>query len=92
MKERPVFFEKLYCHELFQVLDLHTVASSFVSTTPLAVTTVVGLVEILTVYNSAASRSILLTICMLAPESTTNSLYSTFIVDAARKTHLSEIE
>ena len=37
-----------------------------------AVTTVVGLSEILTVSNSAALRSFLLTIWMLAPESTTS--------------------
>ena len=34
--------------------------------------------------------SFLLTICMLAPESTTKSLSSGFIVDAAGKTHSSE--
>ena len=53
------------------------------------VTTVVGLSEILTVSNSAELRSFLLTICMLAPESTTNSVSSGFIVDAAGKLHLS---
>ena len=62
----------------------------FVSTSALAVTTAVGLLEILTVSNSAESGSFLLTICMLAPESNTNSLSSGFIVDAAGKIHSSE--
>ena len=35
------------------------------------------------------SLSFLLTICMLAPESTTNSLSSGFVVDAAGKLHSS---
>ena len=70
----------------------HTVASSFVSTSPLAVTTVVGLLETPTVSNSAEERSFLLTMCMLAPESTTNALSSGFIVDAASKIHSSEGE
>ena len=70
----------------------YTVASSFACTSSLAVTTVVGLSEILTVSNSAELRSFLLTICMLAPESTTNTLSSGFIVDAAGKIHSSEGE
>ena len=70
----------------------YTVASSFVSTSPLAVTTVVGLLEALTASNSTESRSFLLTVCMLALESTTNSLSSSFIVDAAGKLHSSESE
>ena len=48
--------------------------------------------QTLTVSNSAEFRSFLLTTCMLAPESTTNSLSSGFIVDAAGKTHSSEGE
>ena len=39
---------------------------------------------------SAELRSFLLTICMFAPESTTNSPSSSFIVDAAGKTHSPE--
>ena len=66
-----------------------TVASSFVSTWPLAVTSVVGLVEILTVSYSAELRSRLLTICILAPKSTTNPLSSGSFVDAAGSTHSS---
>ena len=53
----------------------YTIASSFVCTSPMAVTTVVGLSETLAVSNSAALRSFLLNMCMLAPESTTNSLF-----------------
>ena len=68
----------------------YTVASSFVSTSPLAVTTVVGISDAFTVSNSAELQSFLLTMCMIAPESTSNSLSSGFIVDAAGKTHLSE--
>ena len=67
----------------------YTVASSFVCTSPLAVTTVVGLSETLTVSNSTELKSFLLTMCILAPESTTNSLSSGFIVDAAGKIHSS---
>ena len=55
----------------------------------MAVTTVVGLFGALTVSNSAELRAFLLTICMLAPESTTNSLVSGFIVDAVGKIHSS---
>ena len=47
----------------------YTVASSFVCTSPLAVITVVGLLDVLMVCNSAESRSLLLTMCILAPES-----------------------
>ena len=43
---------------------------------PLAVITVVGLHDVLMVSNSAELRSFQLTICILAPESTTNSLSS----------------
>ena len=67
----------------------YTVASSLISTSPLTVTTVVGLLEALAVPNSAELRSFLLTLCMLAPEPTTNSLSSGCIVDAASKTHSS---
>ena len=52
----------------------YIVASSFVSTLPLAVTTVVGCFDVLTVSNSALFRSFLVTMCILAPESPTNSL------------------
>ena len=56
----------------------YTVASSLVCTSPLAVITVVGLLDVLMVSNSAELRSFLLTICILAPESTKNSLSSSF--------------
>ena len=67
----------------------HTVASLFVRTSPLAVITVAGLLDILMVSNSAESRSFLLTLCIFAPESTTNSLSSRSFVDAAGRTHFS---
>ena len=51
----------------------YTVASSLVCTSPLAVITVVGLLDVLMVSNSAEWRSFLLTICILAPEGNTNS-------------------
>ena len=60
----------------------YTVASSFVCTSPVGATTVVGLSETLTEF-----RSFLLNVCVLAPESTTNSLSSGFIVDGAGKLH-----
>ena len=66
-----------------------TVASSLVCTSPLAVITVVGLLDVLMVSNSAELRSFLLTICILAPESTTNYLSSGSFVDAAGSTHSS---
>ena len=53
----------------------YIVASSLVCTSPSAVITVVGLLDVLMVSNSAELRSFLLTICMFAPESTTNSLF-----------------
>ena len=43
----------------------YTVASSVVGTSPMAVTTIVGRAEILTVSYSFELRSLLLTICML---------------------------
>ena len=52
-----------------------------------AVITVVGLLDVLMVSTSAELRSLLLTICMLAPESTTNSFSSSFMVDAAGIIH-----
>ena len=56
----------------------YTTASSLVCTSPLAVITVVGFFDILMVSNSAELRSLLLSICILAPESTTNSLFLRF--------------
>ena len=66
------------------------VASSLVCTSPLAVITVVGLLDVLVVSNSAELRSFLLTICILAPESTANYLSSRSFVEAAGCTHSSE--
>ena len=70
----------------------YTVPSSFACNSSLAVITTVGFFGILTVFNSAEFRSFLLTMCMLAPESTTNSLSSGFMVDVAGKIHSSESE
>ena len=67
----------------------YTVASSRVCTSPLAVISLVGLLDVLMVSNSAELRSRLLTICIPAPESTTNSLSSDSFVDAAGSTHSS---
>ena len=67
----------------------YTVASSLVCTSPSAVITVVGLLDVLMVSNSAELRSFLLTICKLPPESTTNSISSGSVVDAAGSTHSS---
>ena len=58
----------------------------FVSVTEFLIT-VVGFFDILMVSNSEESRSLLMTICKLAPESTTNSLSSSFMVDAASMIH-----
>ena len=60
----------------------YTVASSLVCTSPLAVIIVVGFLDVLMVSNSAELRSLLLTTCILAPESTTNYLSSGSFVDA----------
>ena len=51
-----------------------SVASSVVCTSPLAVTTIIGFFDILTVSKSASFRSFLLTMCMLAPESLSSGL------------------
>ena len=59
-----------------------TVAFSRVCTSPLAVITVVGLLDVLMVSNSAELRSRLLTMCILAPESTTNCFSSGSFVAA----------
>ena len=64
------------------------VDSSLVCTSPLVVITV-DILDVLVVSYSAESRSRLLTMCMLAPESTTYSLSSGSFVDAAGSTHSS---
>ena len=64
-----------------------SVASLFVRTSPLAVITVVGLLDVLMVSNSAESRSFSLTTCILAPESTTNSPSSDSLAEALGRTH-----
>ena len=62
----------------------HTVASSCVCTSPLAVMTIVGLHNFVKVSISAEFKSFLLNICIDAPESTTNSRFSGLRVDAGR--------
>ena len=64
----------------------HTIASSCVYTSPLAVTTIVGLHEFVKVSISASLKSFLLITCIDAPESTTNFRSSGLRVDAG--THL----
>ena len=56
----------------------HTVASSFVCTSPLAGTTVVGLLETPTVSDSPECRSFLLNMCIDAQESTTKCSFLRF--------------
>ena len=59
----------------------YTIASSFVCTSPLAVTTVIGLLDVVKVSISEEFKSFLLIMCIDAPDSTTNSLSSGLIVD-----------
>ena len=77
---------------IYQTEALIFLASSFASTSPLDVITTAGFFDILTFSSSALLRSFLLTMCMLAQESTTNSPSSGFIVDAAGIVHSSESE
>ena len=70
----------------------YTVASSCVCTSPLAVMTVVGLLDVVTVPNSAEFKSFLLIMCIDAPESTTNSLSSGLIAGGAGRHLFSEGE
>ena len=62
----------------------YTIAPSCVCTSPLAVMTLVGLHDFVKESISASLRSFLLIMCIDAPESTTNSLSSSFNVDARR--------
>ena len=70
----------------------YAVASLFVRTSPLAVITVVGLLHVLMVSNSAEFWSFSLTICILAAESTTNYLSSGSLTEALGRTHCSSGE
>ena len=54
--------------------------------------TVVGLLDVVTVSNSAEFKSFLLIMCIDAPESTTNSLSSGLIVDGEGRHQFSEGE
>ena len=69
----------------------HTVASSCVCTSPLAVMTIVALHDFVKVSISASLKSFLLIICIDAPESTTNSRSSGLRLDAS-KHHFSKGE
>ena len=91
-KELPVYFQEALPSRISSIHARKPVASSFASTSLLAVITMVGFFDFLKVSNSALSRSFLLTMCKLAPGSTTNSLSSGFLVDAAGNTHSSEGE
>ena len=82
VRVRPAYLREALLSRINPIL-WHTVASFLVFTSPLAATTVGGLLETLTVSNSAEFRSFLLDVCMDAPESTTNSLSSGFILDGA---------
>ena len=62
----------------------YTVASSCVCTSPLVVMTIVGLHDFVKISISASLKSILLIICIDAPESTTISRSSGLRVDAGR--------
>ena len=67
-------------------------ASSCVCTSPLAVVTVVGLLDVVTVYKPAEFKSFLLIMCIDTPESTTNSLSSGLRVEDAGRHLFSEGE
>ena len=67
-------------------------ASSCVCTSPLAVMTVVGLLDVVTGSNSAEFKSFLLLTCIDAPESTTNSLSSSLRFDGEGRHQFSEGE
>ena len=67
-------------------------ASSFVCTSPLAVITVVGLLDVVKVSNAAEVKSFLLIMCIDAPGSTTKSLSSGLIVDGAGRLQFTEGE
>ena len=69
-----------------------SVASSCVCTSPLAVMTVVGLLHVVTVSNSAEFKSFLPIMCIDAPESTTNSLSSCLRIDGAGRHQFCEGE
>ena len=58
----------------------------------MAVKTVVGLLDVVTVSNLAEFKSFLLIMCIDAPESTTNSLSSGLGFDGAGRHHFSEGE
>ena len=70
----------------------YTVTSSCVCTSPLAVTTVVGLLDVVTVSHSAEFKSFLLIMCIDKLESTTKSLSSGLIVDGEGRHQFSEGE
>ena len=89
MKELRVFLQEGSLSRICPILLTKTVGSSLVCISPLAGTTVVGLLDILMVSNPAELKSLLLTICKLAPESTTKSLSAGFMVDAAGIIHSS---
>ena len=62
----------------------YTVASSCVCTSPLAMMTIVGLLDFVKISISASLKSFLLIMCIGAPESTTKSRSSGLRIDAGR--------
>ena len=67
----------------------YTCASSFVWTSPLAVTPVIEKIHLLRVSNSPELKSFLLDICTKAQESITNCRSSGFVEESARNTQAS---
>ena len=65
-------YESFFKKQNFDNCFTFSAASSLVCTSLLAVITVVGLLDVVMVSNSAELRSFLLTICILVPESPTN--------------------
>ena len=73
-------------------LPMWSFASSFVYNSPEPVVTVVGLFKIVTVSDPVEFTSFLLIMCIDAPESTTNSLSSTSILENEWRHQFSAIE
>ena len=76
--------EDLHCQEYIQLFDIHNCLFMRLHTSPLAVMTIVRLHDFVKVSISAWLKSFLLIMCIDGPESTTNSLYSGFNVDAGK--------
>ena len=75
--------ENFHCQEYTQLYQINGGLFIF-CTSPLAVFTVVGLLDVVTVSNSTEFKFFLLIMCIDAPESTKNYLSSGLLVDAGR--------